>query len=199
MDPEILEGWHALDAHLSANKLRLARELLDGPGGTPDGPPGGEFGYLPFRDSLRKMILDGVDGVDGDPSRKFYIGPPASAAPNGRAYGLVNVALFLAMSFEDSIHLLIERIGPIKPQILRFYVSRPVEELAEALRILESSGRVSKVVALQPDPTDYYASPKDAEKLLAPMKEDRSMRILSQSDPFCSRFIQEVRLVLRQG
>lgn len=103
------------------------------------------------------------------------------------------------MSFEDSIHLLIERIGPIKPQILRFYVSRPVEELAEALRILESSGRVSKVVALQPDPTDYYASPKDAEKLLAPMKEDRSMRILSQSDPFCSRFIQEVRLVLRQG
>ena len=25
------------------------------------------------------------------------------------------------------------------------------------------------------------------------------MRILSQSDPFCSRFIQEVRLVLRQG
>ena len=31
-----------------------------------------------------------------------------------------------------SIHQLITRIGPIKPQILRFYVSRPVEELAEA-------------------------------------------------------------------
>ncbi|KAL9180298.1 hypothetical protein ACHAXT_008268 [Thalassiosira profunda] len=92
VDPEIVEGWHALDAHLAANKLRLARELLDG--------PGGEFGYLPFRDSLHKMILD---GVDGDPRRKFYIGPPASSAPNGRPYGLVNVAMFLAMSFEDSI------------------------------------------------------------------------------------------------
>jgi hypothetical protein len=103
------------------------------------------------------------------------------------------------MSFEDSIHQLVLRIGPIKPQILRFYVSRPVEELAEALRVLESSGKIAKVVALQPDPTDYYASPEDAERLLAPMKEDRSMRILSQSDPFCSRFIQEVRLVLRQG
>ena len=103
------------------------------------------------------------------------------------------------MSFEDSIHQLITRIGPIKPQILRFYVSRPVEELAEALRVLEASGKIAKVVALQPDPTDYYASPADAERLLAPMQEDRSMRILSQSDPFCSRFIQEVRLVLRQG
>ena len=103
------------------------------------------------------------------------------------------------MSFEDSIHHLVQKIGPIKPQILRFYVSRPVEELAEALRVLEASGKISKVVALQPDPTDYYASPKDAERLLAPMQEDRSMRILSQSDPFCSRFIQEVRLVLRQG
>ena len=31
------------------------------------------------------------------------------------------------------------------------------------------------------------------------MAEDRRMRILSQSDPFCSRFIQEVRLMLKQG
>ena len=56
------------------------------------------------------------------------------------------------MSFEDSIHHLVQKIGPIKPQILRFYVSRPVEELAEALRVLEASGKISKVVALQPDP-----------------------------------------------
>ena len=43
--------------------------------------------------------------------------------------------------------------------------------------MLEASGKIAKVVALQPDPTDYYASPEDAERLLAPMKEDRSMRI----------------------
>jgi len=32
-----------------------------------------------------------------------------------------------------------------------------------------------------------------------PVREDRALRILSQSDPFCSRFIQEVRYVLKQG
>ena len=90
---------------------------------------------------------------------------------------------------------------PIKPQILRFYVSRPVEELAEALRVLEAGGKIAEGRA-SPSQNLYGRTcpPVDARGCSPPlMQEDRSMRILSQSDPFCSRFIQEVRLVLRQG
>ena len=103
------------------------------------------------------------------------------------------------MKFDEAVKNLIERIGPVRLHTLRFFVSRPVEELAEVLRDLENSDRIVRIVALQPDPTDYYSSHEDAEKLLSPMAEDRTMRILSQSDPFCSRFIQEVRLMLKQG
>ena len=71
--------------------------------------------------------------------------------------------------------------------------------MAEVLRELDESKKIRRIVALQPDPTDYYASQEDAELLMQPLVEDREMRILSQSDPFCSRFIQEVRLVLKQG
>ena len=74
-----------------------------------------------------------------------------------------------------------------------------MEELADSLRTLEESGRICRVVALQPDPTDYYSSKEDSESLISPMPEDRKMRILSQSDPFCSRFINEIRLILKQG
>ena len=82
---------------------------------------------------------------------------------------------------------------------LRLFVSRPVEELADTLRELERTGSIARVVALQPDPTDYYTSQEAAERHLSPLTEDRKMRILSQSDPFSSRFIQEVRLLLKQG
>ncbi|MEO2115312.1 MAG: hypothetical protein ABGX21_03230, partial [Candidatus Poseidoniia archaeon] len=91
------------------------------------------------------------------------------------------------------------RIGPVRLHTLRLFVSRPVEELADTLRELERSGSIARVVALQPEPTDYYSSHEDAERLLSPLPEDRKMRILAQSDPFSSRFIQEVRLLLKQG
>ena len=103
------------------------------------------------------------------------------------------------LPFNQSLKLLIDSIGPVRLHTLRFFVSRPVEELADALRQLESSGSIARVVALQPDPTDYYSSPTDAERLISPVSEDRKMRILSQSDPFSSRFIQEIRLLLKQG
>ena len=103
------------------------------------------------------------------------------------------------LDFANSVKHLIEAIGPVRLHTLRFYVSRPVEELAEVLRDLDNSKQIRRIVALQPDPTDYYASKEDAELLLQPVLEDRKMRILSQSDPFCSRFIQEVRLILKQG
>ena len=97
------------------------------------------------------------------------------------------------LPFDKALTELISRIGPVRLHTLRLYVSRPVEELADTLRELERRGSIARVVALQPDPTDYYSSHEDAEKLLSPMQEDRKMRILAQSDPFSSRFIQEVR------
>ena len=103
------------------------------------------------------------------------------------------------LPFDKALTELISRIGPVRLHTLRLYVSRPVEELADTLRELERRGSIARVVALQPDPTDYYSSHEDAEKLLSPMQEDRKMRILAQSDPFSSRFIQEVRLLLKQG
>ncbi len=84
------------------------------------------------------------------------------------------------LSFNKALSELISRIGPVRIHTLRFFVTRPVEELAEALRELENSGKITRIVTLQPDPTDYYASPEDAEKLLSPLPEDRKMRILSQ-------------------
>ncbi len=103
------------------------------------------------------------------------------------------------LDFPKALAQLISKIGPVRLHTLRFFVSRPVEELAEVLRELENEGTICRVVALQPDPTDYYSSHEDAEKLLSPLAEDRKMRILAQSDPFCSRFIQEVRMILKQG
>jgi len=47
--------------------------------------------------------------------------------------------------------------------------------------------------------TDFYCIPSDVSKVKKRIREDRQMRILTQSDPFCSRFIQEVRYVLKQG
>ena len=103
------------------------------------------------------------------------------------------------MPFHEALAHLIASIGPVRIHTLRFFVARPVEELADALRELERRGTITRVVTLQPDPTDYYASPQDSERLLSPLPEDRKMRILSQSDPFSSRFIQEIRLLLKQG
>ena len=61
------------------------------------------------------------------------------------------------LSFEDALVELINRLGPIRLHTLRFFVSRPVEELADTLRFLEDSDRIQRVVALQPDPTDYLS------------------------------------------
>jgi len=103
------------------------------------------------------------------------------------------------LPFDKALSELIARIGPVRLHTLRLFVSRPVEELADTLRELERSGSIARVVALQPEPTDYYSSHEDAERLHSPLPEDRKMRILAQSDPFSSRFIQEVRLLLKQG
>ena len=103
------------------------------------------------------------------------------------------------MNFEDSLVEVIKRMGPVKAFTLRYYVSRSVEELALALKNMENSGRVKKIMALVPEPEAFYIVPDDLPALNSPKREDRSLRILTQSDPYVSRFIWEVRSVLDRG
>jgi len=101
--------------------------------------------------------------------------------------------------FDDALVELIRRIGPVKRYTLGWYVSRSGDELDDTLRLLLDQGRITKVIALQPELTDFYCLLEDAPEVKKRVREDRQMRILTQSDPFCSRFIQEVRYVLKQG
>lgn len=103
------------------------------------------------------------------------------------------------MSFEDALVEVIRRMGPVKANTLRFYVSQGFEELTIALMNLERTERVTKVMALVPEPEAFYCVPEEAELLGRPRREDREVRILTQSDPYVSRFIWEVRRVLDRG
>ena len=103
------------------------------------------------------------------------------------------------MDFEDALEEVVRRMGPVKASTLRFYVSRNYEDLLVALHNLETSGRISKVTALVPDTEDFYCTPAEVEMLQVPRREDRTIRILTQSDPYVSRFIWEVRSALDRG
>ena len=82
---------------------------------------------------------------------------------------------------------------------MRLYITRSVDELVDTLRELERTGQITKVIALQPEPTEFYCLPSDSKLLNAHTREDRKIRILTQSDPFCSRFIWEIRNILKSG
>jgi len=103
------------------------------------------------------------------------------------------------LSFEDALVEVVRRMGPVKANTLRFYVSRSFEELQMALMNLEQSGRIAKVMALVPEPEGFYCSVDEVELLQQPRREDRTVRILTQSDPYVSRFIWEVRSKLDRG
>jgi ATP-dependent Lhr-like helicase len=107
--------------------------------------------------------------------------------------------VYQPLSFEESLVKVIKRMGPVKAFTLRYYVSRSVEELAAALHNLEKEGKISKVMALVPDPEAFYMIPEEVKLLNSPRREDRTLRILTQSDPYVSRFIWEVRSVLDRG
>jgi ATP-dependent helicase Lhr and Lhr-like helicase len=109
------------------------------------------------------------------------------------------IDVYEAMSFEDALEIVIKRMGPVKAFTLRYYVSRSVEELAMALRNLEREGRIAKVMALVPEPEAFYVVPDEVAMLKTPRREDRKLRILTQSDPYVSRFIWEVRAILERG
>ena len=50
-----------------------------------------------------------------------------------------------------------------------------------------------------PEPEAFYCMPDEVEKLRHPSREDNKLRILTQSDPYVSRFIWEVRSILDRG
>ena len=100
------------------------------------------------------------------------------------------------MDFEDAIEEVVRRMGPVKASTLRFYVSRNYEDLLVALHNLETSGRISKVTALVPDTEDFYCTPAEVEMLRVPRREDRTIRILTQSDPYVSRSVSYTHLTL---
>ena len=107
--------------------------------------------------------------------------------------------VYQPMDFESSLVDVIKRLGPIKANTLRFYITRSFEDLTVALMNLEKSGEISKVISLVPDPEAFYCMPDEVELLQRPRREDRKLRIMTQSDPYVSRFIWEVRSILDRG
>jgi hypothetical protein len=57
--------------------------------------------------------------------------------------------VYEALDFESSLVDLIRRMGPVKGNTLRFYVTRTFEDLTVALMNLEKDGRIAKVMALK--------------------------------------------------
>ena len=47
---------------------------------------------------------------------------------------------------------MVRRMGPVKTNTLRFYMTRSFEEMTIALKELEEEGKISKVTALVPEP-----------------------------------------------
>ena len=67
--------------------------------------------------------------------------------------------------FDDALVELIRRIGPVKRYTLGWYVSRSGDELDDVLRLLLDQGRITKVIALQPELTDFYCLLEDAPEV----------------------------------
>jgi ATP-dependent Lhr-like helicase len=159
------------------------------------------IGHLPRGDEYKHIQRDARNALSNMERQMVFVKQFEELPDRKRSLSLFHRVhdVYTPLDFPDALHELIKRIGPIKLHALRLFVSHPVELLAEVLRDLENEGRIQRVTALQPDPTDFYCSPIDANTLSHPRREDRTLRILTQSDPFCSRFIQEVRYVLKQG
>ena len=159
------------------------------------------IGHLPRGEEFKHVQRDARNALSNMERQMVFVKQFEELADRKRSLSLFHRVhdVYEPMDFTDSLEELIKRIGPIKLHSLRLFVSHPVEILAEVLHDLESKGRVTRVTALQPDPTDFYCVPDDAIQLNRSLREDRKLRILTQSDPFCSRFIQEVRYVLKQG
>ncbi|HJL59393.1 MAG TPA: hypothetical protein QF621_03480, partial [Candidatus Thalassarchaeaceae archaeon] len=158
-------------------------------------------GDLPRGDEHKHVQRDARNSLSNMERQMVYVKQFEELINRKRSLSLFHRVhdVYEPMPFPQALEELVKRIGPIKLHSLRLFVSHPVEFLAEVLRDLEDAGKIVRVTALQPDPTDFFCVPADSDSLQRPRREDRQLRILSQSDPFCSRFIQEVRYVLKQG
>ena len=159
------------------------------------------IGHLPRGDEFKHVQRDARNSLSNMERQMVFVKQFEELVDRKRSLSLFHRVhgVYEPMPFPQALEELIKRIGPIKLHSLRLFVSHPVELLAEVLRELEDDNKIMRVTALQPDPTDFFCAPSDAEWLSRPHREDRKLRILSQSDPYCSRFIQEVRYVLKQG
>ena len=158
-------------------------------------------GHLPRGDEHKHIQRDARNAMSNMERQMVFVKQFVELPDRKRSLSLFHRVheVYEPLPFEDALLELIRRIGPIKLHALRLFVSHPVELLAEVLRDLEDKEKIQRVTALQPDPTDFFCVSEDAEALSLPIREDRRLRIMTQSDPFCSRFIQEVRYVLKQG
>lgn len=107
-----LEGMHVIDAHIAANKIALVREIFTPPPSSSSSSYGrysrgrgsriesrNAFTYHGFRSAFHTAIRSSL--MFGNETN-LYVGEMYSE--NGRAYGLVNIAAFLAISASDSIY-----------------------------------------------------------------------------------------------
>lgn len=96
-----LEGMRVIDAHIAANKIALVRDLLSSPArrGRGGSTTEDDFTYLGLRSALHTAITL-CSSLGNQPC--LYVGE--MFGDNGRAYGLVNIAAFLAMSASDSLY-----------------------------------------------------------------------------------------------
>ena len=184
-EPWMNELEEELLAKLSTGELLTRQELLrDYPKQAKD-----KFLHRQLRGALHNLernllVVNQFDEVPGRKRRVTLFRDISAVEP---------------LPFDESLVELIRRIGPIKAHTLRLYIARSAEELADALYRLEQQGRLARVVALQPEPTDFYCITNDLKYFELARREDRKLRILTQSDPFCSRFIWEIRNALKTG
>jgi ATP-dependent Lhr-like helicase len=159
------------------------------------------IGHLPRGEDHKYVQRDARNSLSNMERQMVFVKQFEELSHRKRSLSLFHRVhgVYEPMPFPQALTELIMRIGPIKLHALRLFVSHPVELLADVLRDLEAEGKIDRVTALQPDPTDFFCVPRDAEALSRSTREDRTLRIMTQSDPFCSRFIQEVRYVLKQG
>lgn len=106
-----LDGMHVIDAHIAANKIALVREIFTPPSSYSSShgrnsrgrgsriETDNDFTYHGFRSAFHTAITSSL--MFGNETN-LYVGEMYSE--NGRAYGLVNIAAFLAMSASDSIY-----------------------------------------------------------------------------------------------
>ena len=97
--------------------------------------------------------------------------------------------VYETLDFETSLVELIRRMGPVKGSTLRFYVSRSFEDLTVALMNLEKIKSNLQSDGSRSTDEAFYCMPEEVDVLQQPRREDRKMRILTQSDPYVSRFI----------